>query len=94
MCGIRNLRVVFGPLHVFFCNLNFLMNKSLIYFGLYMILAITITRFMFICVWKSMREMNDNLLSRFTLYLAVFMSLFFSLTVPRLTAPGRRQVVF
>ena len=59
-----------------------------------MILAITITRFMFICVWKSMREMNDNLLSRFTLYLAVFMSLFFSLTVPRLTAPGRRQVVF
>ena len=94
MCGIRNLRVVFGPLHVFFCNLNFLMNKSLIYFGLYMILAITITRFMFICVWKSMREMNDNLLSRFTLYLAVFMSLFFSLTVPRLKAPGRRQVVF
>ena len=57
-----------------------------------MILAITITRFMFICVWKSMREMNDNLLSRFILNLAVFMSLFFSLTVPRLTTPGRRQV--
>ena len=70
------------------------MNKSLIFFGLYMILAITITRFMFIRVWKSMREMNDNLLSQFILNLAVFMSLFFSLTVPRLTSPGRRQVFF
>jgi hypothetical protein len=39
-----------------------------------------------------MREMNDNLLSRFILNLAVFMGLFFTLTVPRLTTPGRKQV--
>jgi hypothetical protein len=68
------------------------MIKGLHEFALFIILAITVTRFMFICVWKSMRDINDNLLSRFILNLAVFLSLFFTLTVPRLTTPGRRQV--
>ena len=79
---------------VSFCNLSFLLNKSLNGICLFLILAISITKFMFICVWKSIRQMNDDLLSRFVLNLVVFLGLFFSLTVPRLNKPSRNQVIF
>ena len=79
---------------VSFCNLSFLINKLLIWICLFLILAITTAKFMFICVWKSIRQLNDDLLSRFVLNLAVFLGLFFTLTVPRLNKPSRNQVTF
>ena len=79
---------------VSFCNLSFLINKILNWICLFLILAITTTKFMFICVWKSIRQLNDDLLSRFVLNLAVSLGLFFTLTVPRLNNPSRNQVTF
>ena len=79
---------------VSFCNLSFLINRNLNWICLLLILAITTTKFMFICVWKSIRQLNDDLLSRFVLNLAVVLGLYFSLTVPKLNKPNRNQVIF
>ena len=56
------------------------------------ILMITLARFFFICVWKRMRHMKDDLLARITLNLAVFLGLFFTLTVIR-PAPSRSHAI-
>ena len=38
----------------------------------------TATRFMFVCVWKRMRQMDDNLIVRIATIQAIVMSLFFT----------------
>ena len=45
-----------------------------------LIAMITLTRFMFICVWRRMRQMNDNLLAKIIVREIVILSFFFSLT--------------
>ena len=37
----------------------------------------TATRFMFVCVWKRMRQMDDNLIVRIASIQAIFLSLLF-----------------
>ena len=64
MCGIRNLRVWYGPLPEMLCMVHVKMTQMM-YTGLFCLVAyITIAKFTFICVWKSMRVMNDDLLVR------------------------------
>ena len=62
VCGIRNLRVWTGPLPEWICLTHVKMTQMMFTFASVLIVLITITRFMFICVWRSMRQMNDNLL--------------------------------
>jgi hypothetical protein len=38
----------------------------------------TFMRFMFVCIWKRMRQMNDNLIVRIATIQAIVMSLLFS----------------
>ena len=40
----------------------------------------TFTRFMFVCIWKRMRQMDDNLIVRIATIQAIFMSLLFTVT--------------
>ena len=46
-----------------------------LWFCLVIIVMVTVTKFMFICVWKSMRTMNDDLMVRITINLAVLSSI-------------------
>ena len=39
-------------------------------------------KFMFICIWKRMRDMNDQLIARIILRWAIFISIWLSLTAP------------
>ena len=39
ICGFRNLRVLFGPLPVSICNLEYLLTKILMWFALFIILG-------------------------------------------------------
>ena len=50
------------------------LQRTILWFGIFIIVMVTITKFMFICVWKSMRTMNDGLLIR----IAVNQALLFS----------------
>ena len=64
VCGIRNLRVWYGPLPEMLCMVHVKMTQMM-YTGLFCLVAyITIAKFTFICIWKSMRVMNDDLLVR------------------------------
>ena len=64
MCGIRNLRVWYGPLPETLCMVHVKMTQMM-FTGLFCLVAyITIAKFTFICIWKSMRVMNDDLLVR------------------------------
>ena len=85
-CGIQNLRALIGPLSKELCYLHAVITKMLLWYAVLIILMITLTKFMFICVWKSMPTMNDDLLARIALIEAIFFSVFFSLTSPYVVA--------
>ena len=44
--------------------------------------SICFVKFMFICIWKRMRDMNDNLIASIILRWAIFISIWLSLTAP------------
>jgi hypothetical protein len=76
--GLSVLRVCYGPLPIFFCNIGLFLNASAILFAAITVVMYTFTRFMFVCVWKRMRQMDDNLIVRIATIQAIVMSLFFT----------------
>ena len=76
--GLTVLRVCYGPLPVFLCNIAGFLKICCNLFGAITITIYTFTRFMFVCIWKRMRQMNDNLIVGITTVQAIFMSLLFS----------------
>ena len=75
--GLTVLRVCYGPLPVFLCNIAGFLKACAVTFGAIIIAIYTFTRFMFVCIWKRMRQMNDNLIVGITTIQAIFMSLLF-----------------
>ena len=63
----------------------------LLWYALLIILMITKTKFMFICVWKRMPAMNDDLLARIALIEAFFISVFVGLTAPYVVMGNTRS---
>ena len=80
VCGIRNLRVIIGPLPLPVCQLIIVSTRMVLWHGVMLITMITLTRFMFICIWRRMRQMNDNLLARIIFREITVLSFFFSFT--------------
>ena len=78
ICGLRVLRVSYGPLPIFLCNIAGFLNGFAILFAVITIVMYTFTRFMFVCIWKRMRQMDDNLIVRIATIQTTFMSLFFT----------------
>ena len=76
--GLSVLRVCFGPLPIFFCNISIFLNGFLILFLVITVAMYTFARFMFVCIWKRMRQMDDNLIVRIATIQAIVMSLLFS----------------
>ena len=50
------------------------LQRTILWFGIIIIVTVTITKFMFICVWKSMRTMNDDLMVRIAVNQALLLS--------------------
>ena len=78
--GLPVLRVCFGPLPIFLCNIAAILSGFAILFVAITIAMYTFTRFMFVCIWKRMRQMDDNLIVRIATIQAVVMSLLFITT--------------
>ena len=77
--GLSVLRVSFGALPTFLCNSSmFLLINGSILFAAITVAMYTFARFMFVCVWKRMRQMDDNLIVRIATIQAAVMSLLFS----------------
>ena len=77
ICGLRVLRVSYGPLPIFLCNIAGFLNGCAILFAAITVTMYTFTRFMFVCIWKRMRQMDDNLIVRIASIQAIFLSLLF-----------------
>ena len=75
--GLRVLRVCYGPFPIFLCNITGFLNAFALLFSVLTVVMITFTRFMFVCIWKRMRQMDDNLLVRIATIQAIVMSLLF-----------------
>ena len=73
--GLTVLRVCYGSLPVFLCNIAGFLKGCAIIFGAMIIATYTFTRFMFVCIWKRMRQMDDNLIVRIATIQAIFMCL-------------------
>ena len=76
--GLRVLRVCYGPLPLFLCNITGFLNGCAILFAAIIVVMNTLTRFMFVCIWKRMKQMDDNLIVGIATIQAIFMSLFFN----------------
>ena len=75
--GLTVLRVCYGPLPIFLCNIVGFLKVCCNLFGAITIAIYTLTRFMFVCIWKRMRQMDDNLIVGIATIQAIFMSLLF-----------------
>ena len=71
-----------GPLPKEICHLDDIITRMSIWYAVSIILMITMTKFMFICIWKRMPAMNDDLLARIALIQAFFISVLVGLTAP------------
>ena len=60
---------------MFLCQTQMALTKMVLWFGVVIIVMVTIAKFTFICVWKSMRTMNDDLMVRIAINLAVLSSI-------------------
>ena len=76
--GLIVLRVCYGPLPIFLCNFIGFLKGCAIVFGNITMVMNTFTRFMFVCIWKRMRQMDDNLIVRIATIQAIIMSLLFN----------------
>ena len=76
--GISVLRVYYGPLPLSFCYASPFLNGFAILFVAITVTMYTFTRFMFVCIWKRIRQMDDNLIVRIATIEAIVMSLLFT----------------
>ena len=90
--GLSVLRVCYGPLPIFFCNIAIFLSYYAILFGVITVAMYTFARFMFVCIWKRMRQMDDNLIVRIAMIQAIVMSLLFT-AVSLLQINGQRSTI-
>ena len=60
---------------MFLCQSQVGLTKMVLWFGAVIIVMVTMIKFMFICVWKSMRTMNDDLMVRIAVRQALLSSI-------------------
>ena len=81
VCGLKTLRVLFGSDEAphGLLSTESLLQSLLIWYSLILILSMVFMKFMYICVWKSIRQMNDELLVRIVIINAIFQSLWLNI---------------
>ena len=75
--------MLFGPLPLILCKTQMALTSTVLWFGVVIIVIVTITKFMFICIWKSMRPINDDLMVQIAVNQAVLSSILMCLLKSR-----------
>ena len=73
--GIRTARILFGPLPLEICLIQGRVTDFLIWVCLLTMFSVTFFKFLYICVWKHMRAMNDDLIVTFVIRSTIFISI-------------------
>ena len=88
ICGMRNLRVWYGPLPELVCIAQAKMTQAVLTFAVVGLVMVIITKFVFICVWRSIRSMDDNLLKRIALNEMILLCFLHSWCWPQSNSAG------
>ena len=72
--GIKGARIWIGPLPSEICYIQLWATNVMIWYCVLMIFFVSFFKFLYICVWKHMRDMNDDLLVTFIIRLSIFVS--------------------
>ena len=89
VCGLKTLRVLFenDGVPLVLLQMEFFLTCFLLTYSLILIVSIALMKFMYTCIWKSMRQMDDDLLARIVIVNAIFHSFWFDMgfliNVPR-----------
>ena len=89
VCGLKTVRVLLGndEVPLVLPHLEFFVATFLLMYGLILLFSIAFMKFMYICIWKSMRQIDDDLLARIVLLNAIGQSFWFNIgfliSVPR-----------
>ena len=75
--GLTVIRVCYGPLPILLCNIAGFLKGCCNLFAAITVVTNTFIRFMFVCIWKRMRQMDDNLIVRIATIQAIVMTLLF-----------------
>ena len=73
--GIRGARIWFGPLPSEICYVQVWATNVIVWYCVLTIFFMSFFKFLYICVWKHMRDMNDDLIVTFIIRLAIFISI-------------------
>ena len=85
---MRNLRVWYGPLPELVCIAQAKMTQAVLTFAVVGLVMVIITKFVFICVWRSIRSMDDNLLKRIALNEMILLCFLHSWCWPQSNSAG------
>ena len=80
VCGITSFRIWFGPLPEEICHFQAWAAKVVLWYSIFTWFFISLSKFMYICVWKHMRDMNDDLIVTFLVRIAVLISVWVATT--------------
>ena len=72
--GIRGARIWFGPLPSEICYIQVWTTNAMVWYCVLTIFFMSFFKFLYICVWKHMRDINDDLLVTFIIRLSIFIS--------------------
>ena len=81
------IRIIYGPLGLEVCEINRMMKIMIPLIIIFLCNAIAFWKFIFICVWKSYRTINDSFLTFFTIISATFVTFLLGLSV--VSGPGK-----
>ena len=73
VCGINFCRVCFGPL-----PLQIWISSVVVWYSFLTLFFISLAKFMYICVWKHMRDMNDDLIVTILVRISISFSVWVS----------------
>ena len=85
--GLDLFRVWYGPLPLEFCQFCLLLKGTMFSAIPFIIAGTVIIKFLYICVWKGFRQMNDDLLVTIIIILSCFLGFYMQLI--KTMAPGK-----
>ena len=92
--GIRGARIWFGPLTSEICYFQVWATNVMVWYCVLTIFFMSFFKFLYICVWKHMRDMNDDLLVTFIIRLSIFIRGHSSITSSKRWVGGVRKWQF
>ena len=73
------MRMWLGPLPYYFCRFTITFKMVVINMFIFILTSIVITKFMFICIWKNMRSIDDPLVTRIVIRCCFVIAMVFCL---------------